>query len=72
MVSVFTLGLVLAPHFIKAPQRAEIAPQKDENPENEAFIKEARKKAKEEAEAFLELMNYNPDVAYGIKDITNE
>lgn len=71
MVSVFTLGLVLAPHLIKVPERAEIAPQKAENPEDETVIKEARKKAKEEAEAFIELMNYNPDVAYG-RSLTDE
>ena len=65
MVSVFTLGLVLAPHFIKAPQRAEIAPQTYENPDDDKDIKEARKRERREAEAFEELMSYNADVAYG-------
>ena len=72
MVSVFTLGLVLAPHFIKAPERAETASQRAEDPEGDKYIKEARKKAKAEAEAFEELMSYSADVAYGMKDITNE
>ena len=72
MVSVFTLGLVLAPHFIKAPQRPETAPPHVEIHADDKDIKELKEKVKQENAAFLELMNYNADVAYGIKDITNE
>ena len=76
MANVFTLGLVLAPHFMprpaKAPERLETAPTAKENAEDEELLKKARKQAQEEAEAFLELMNYNVDTAYGRKDLSDE
>ena len=76
MVSVFTLGLVLAPHFVQRParpsERPKTASTAKEPAESEESIKELREKIQKENEAFLELMNYNADVAYGRKEVVDD
>ena len=72
-VSLFTLGLVLAPHLMRTPsEKAETAPQTNENAFVEEDINERRRRVMEENKAFEELMSYNVDKAYGRTEVTNE